>query len=138
MSVGTVTVEGDYGLGQGVLLVSEHTPGVPGFAVEDVTVGVYAHGFGVTGDGRSFAFRTVRSTLTLEIYRPDLEAEVPAAEDVVALAVARVTDVDLDDERSVIALVRDLIPQAAPVPAPAQGVTVRALLGRLGAVLDGM
>lgn len=111
-----------------------------GFAVEDVTVGRYAHGFGVTGDGRSFAFRTVRATLTLEIYRPDLETEVPAAEDVVAVAIARVTDVDLDDERSIIALVRDLLPQAVPVaPAPPpEAITVRALLGRLGAVIEGM
>ncbi|MFB7723660.1 MULTISPECIES: hypothetical protein [unclassified Nocardia] len=123
-------------------MVTDHTSGIPepGFAVEDITVGRYAHGFGVTGDGRSFAFRTVRSTLTLEIYRPDLDTDVPAAEDVVAVAVARVTDIDLDDERSIIALVRDLIPEAVPVPAvqPLEASTVRALLGRLGAVLDGI
>ncbi|MEV6067302.1 hypothetical protein AB0L82_12175 [Nocardia sp. NPDC052001] len=123
-------------------MVTDHTSGIPepGFAVEDITVGRYAHGFGVTGDGRSFAFRTVRSTLTLEIYRPDLDTDVPAAEDVVAVAVARVTDIDLDDERSIIALVRDLIPEAVPVPAvqPLEAGTVRALLGRLGAVLDGI
>ncbi|MRH90189.1 hypothetical protein GFY24_22565 [Nocardia sp. SYP-A9097] len=113
---------------------------MPGFTVEDVTVGRYAHGFGVTGDGRSFAFRTVRATLTLEIYRPDLETEVPATEDVVAVAEARVTDIDLDDERSIIALVRDLIPEAVPVPAaqPREATTVRALLGRLSAVIEGM
>ncbi|MBL1076954.1 hypothetical protein JK358_21390 [Nocardia sp. 2] len=110
-----------------------------GFTVEDVTVGRYAHGFGSTGDGRSFAFRTVRSTLTLEIYRPDLDGDVPSAEDVVAVAEAPVTDIDLDDERSVIALVRDLVPQASPVAAPPrEATTVRALLGRLGAVIDGM
>ncbi|MFF2550143.1 hypothetical protein ACFVUS_04040 [Nocardia sp. NPDC058058] len=123
-------------------MVTDHTSGLPepAFAVEDITVGHYAHGFGVTGDGRSFAFRTVRATLTLEIYRPDLDTEVPAAEDVVAVAVARVTDIDLDDERSIIALVRDLVPEAVPVRAvqPLEASTVRALLGRLGAVLDGI
>ncbi|WP_330180860.1 hypothetical protein OHB26_31340 [Nocardia sp. NBC_01503] len=123
-------------------MVTDHTAGsgTPDFTVEDVTVGRYAHGFGVTGDGRSFAFRTVRSTLTLEIYRPDLDTEVPAAEDVVAVAVARVTDIDLDDERSIIALVRDLIPEAVPVgpPQPLEASTVRALLGRLSAVIEGM
>lgn len=49
------------------------------------------------------------------------------------------TDIDLDDERSVVALVRDLIPQASPVPAaqPRETTTVRALLGRLSTVIDG-
>ncbi|MGV9666517.1 hypothetical protein ACWDUL_29370 [Nocardia niigatensis] len=122
---------------QGDLLVTDRTSG---FTVEDVTVGRYAHGFGVTADGRSFAFRTHRATLTLEIYRPEVEAAVPAPEDIEAVAVAPVTDIDLDDERSVVALVRDLIPQATPVPAaqPRQSITVRALLGRLSAVLEGM
>ncbi|WP_460724363.1 hypothetical protein [Nocardia heshunensis] len=122
---------------QGDLLVAEHTSG---FIVEDVTVGRYAHGFGMTGDGRSFAFRTHRTTLRLEIYRADLDAAVPAPEDVDAVALAPVTDIDLDDERSVVALVRDLIPQATPVAAavPHEATTVRALLGRLGAVLEGL
>ena len=114
-----------------------------GFSVEDITVGAFAHGFGTTEEGRSFAFRTVRSTLTLEIYRPDLDSDVPGPEDVIAVAQARVTDIDLDDERSVIALVHDLIPVATPVAAvePAAGrnpVTVRALLQRLSAVIDSM
>jgi len=111
-----------------------------GFAVDDVTLGRFAHGFGTTDDGRPFAFRTVRAVLSLEIYRPDIDpGAVPGPEDIVAVAHARVTDVDLDDERSVVALVRDLIPAAEPVahdPTP-RGVTVRALLGRLGSVLDG-
>ncbi|WP_396955384.1 hypothetical protein [Nocardia seriolae] len=104
-----------------------------------MTVGRYAHGFGVTADGRSFAFRTNRATLTVEIYRRDLDAAVPAPEDVEAVALAPVTDIDLDDERSVVALVRDLIPQASPVPAaqPRETTTVRALLGRLSTVIDG-
>ncbi|MTE16909.1 hypothetical protein GLP40_29730 [Nocardia sp. CT2-14] len=103
-------------------------------------MGRYAHGFGVTADGRSFAFRTHRATLTLEIYRPDLATTVPAPEDIEAVAVAPVTDIDLDDERSVVALVRDLIPQATPVPTaqPREATTVRALLSRLAAVIDGM
>ncbi|WP_405495506.1 hypothetical protein [Nocardia sp. NBC_00511] len=111
---------------------------LPGFTVEDVTVGRYAHGFGVTADGRSFAFRTNRATLTLEIYRPDLDAAVPGPEDVEAVAVARVTDIDLDDERSVVALVRDLIPAAVAATQPREATTVRALLGRLSAVIDGI
>ncbi|WP_246023180.1 hypothetical protein [Nocardia yunnanensis] len=111
---------------------------VSGFTVEDVTVGRFAHGFGVTGDGRRFAFRTQRASMTVEIYAAAATSAVPGPEEVEAVAVAPVTDIDLDDERSVVALVADLIPQAAPVAAPArEATTVRALLGRLGAVLDG-
>lgn len=114
-----------------------------GFSVEDITVGAFAHGFGTTADGQSFAFRTVRATLTLEIYRTDTAAQVPGPEDVIAVAHAPVTDIDLDDERSVIALVRDLIPGATPVRPEGGGdrrgpTTVRALLLRLSAVLDSM
>ncbi|WP_054813774.1 hypothetical protein [Nocardia arizonensis] len=111
-----------------------------GFAVDDITVGPFAHGFGTTADGKPYAFRTVRSTLVVEIYRADLDVEVPGPDDVVAVARARVTDVDLDDERSVVALVRDMIPDAVPVEAAAdRDVTaVRALLGRITSVIDGM
>lgn len=133
-----VTVDGrKYGLSLGELLVADHTAG---FIVEDVTVGRFAHGFGVTADGRSFAFRTRKSTLTVEIYRRDLDSAVPAPEDVVAVALAPVTDIDLDDERSVVALVADLLPRAVVVAAaqPRAATTVRALLNRLAAVLDGM
>ncbi len=114
-----------------------------GFTVEDITLGAFAHGFGTTEEGRPFAFRTVRSTLTLEIYRADIDREVPGPEDVIAVAEARVTDIDLDDKRSVIALVHDLIPTATPVAAVDSGsgranTTVRALLLRLSAIIDGM
>ncbi|MFD0360064.1 hypothetical protein ACFQZZ_01195 [Nocardia sp. GCM10030253] len=111
-----------------------------GFAIDDITVGPFAHGFGSTADGRPYAFRTVRSTVVLEIYRADLDSDVPGPEDVVAVAQARVTDIDLDDERSVVALVRDMIPDAVPVAAAAERdvTTVRALLGRISAVIDGM
>lgn len=111
-----------------------------GFAIDDITVGPFAHGFGTTADGRPYAFRTVRSTVTLEIYRADLDTDVPAPEDVVAVAQARVTNIDLDDERSVVALVRDLIPDAVPVESALDKdvTTVRALLGRITAVIDGM
>ncbi|GAB2711011.1 hypothetical protein [Nocardia thraciensis] len=115
------------------------------FIVEDITVGPFAHGFGATGDGRSFAFRIVRSMLTLEIYRADIDTTgtaVPGPEDVVAVAEARVTDIDLDDERSVTATVRDLIAAATPAEDPAaetdrETTIVRALLGRISSVIEG-
>ncbi|WP_245664007.1 hypothetical protein [Nocardia arthritidis] len=111
-----------------------------GFAIDDLTVGAYAHGFGTTADGHPFAFRTIRATLTLEIYRRDLGDAVPGPEDVLTVAEATVTDIDLDDERSVAALVRDMIPDAATIAAAAERdvTTVRALLGRLSSVIEGM
>ena len=85
------------------------------FFVEDVYTGVFASGFGRLGDGRSFAFHTEKNLLVVELYRPRLVDPVPQAEDVVAAATRRLTDIDLTDERSVIAAVRDLVAAAQPV-----------------------
>lgn len=118
-------------------LKADHTSG---FVIDDITVGAYAHGFGTTADGHPFTFRTIRATLTLEIYRRDLADAVPGPEDVLAVAEATVADIDLDDERSVAALVRDMIPDAATIDAAAERdvTTVRALLGRISSVIEGM
>lgn len=111
-----------------------------GFGIDDISVGPFAHGFGTTDDGRAFTFRTHRATLTVQIYRADLGETVPGADDVVATAQAQVTDIDLGDERSVTAFVRDLLHHAIPVPAaaPRDAMTVRSILGRISAVIDGM
>jgi hypothetical protein len=104
------------------------------FLVEDVSVGPYAHGFGIAADGRPFAFNVVRATLTVELYRDDLPADVvPDHLDIVATARAPVTDIDLDDERSIVALVRDMISASVPVQRSdaAETTIVRALLGRM-------
>ncbi|MFF0497695.1 hypothetical protein ACFYU5_14905 [Nocardia aobensis] len=80
----------------------------------------------------------MRSTLTLEIYRADATTDVPGPEDVVAVVEAAVTDIDLDDARSVRALVRDLVPTAVPASEQRGATTtVRALLNRLSAVIEG-
>jgi hypothetical protein len=85
------------------------------FLVEDVNTGIYANGFGQTGDGRSFAFRTDRHQLMVEVYRPRLAGPVPHADDVVAVATRRLTDIDVTDERSLVAAVRDAVANAQPV-----------------------
>lgn len=111
-----------------------------GFGIDDLSVGPFAHGFGTTDDGRPFAFRTRRAVLTVEIYRADLGDVVPEAADVVARAQAQVTDIDLGDERSVTAFVRDLLSAASPVAGAASrdATGVRSILGRISAVIDGM
>ncbi|MCB0934289.1 MAG: hypothetical protein KDB71_20705 [Mycobacterium sp.] len=85
------------------------------FVVEDITTGVFANGFGHLGDGRTFAFHLHRGRLEVEIYRARLARPVPLPEDVVAVAIRNLTDLDIDDERSLAAAVRDAIADAVPV-----------------------
>ena len=85
------------------------------FAIEDITTGVHASGFGQVGDGRSFSFHIEKQMLVVEVYRPRLSGPVPQVEDVVAVASRKLTDIDLTDERSVAAAVRDAVAGAQPV-----------------------
>jgi hypothetical protein len=85
------------------------------FAIEDITTGVHASGFGQVGDGRSFSFHIEKQMLVVEVYRPRVPGPVPQAEDVVAVASRKLTDIDLTDERSVAAAVRDAVAAAQPV-----------------------
>ncbi|HEY5857597.1 MAG TPA: hypothetical protein VIW24_27095 [Aldersonia sp.] len=108
------------------------------FTVEYVSVGPYAHGFGTAADGRAYAFRVLGATMHVEVYREGLDSPVPDQEDIAAIASAKVTDVDVDDERSIVAMVRDMIAEAKPVNLPRESgaTTVRALLHRISSVID--
>jgi hypothetical protein len=86
------------------------------FAIEDIWTGIHASGFGQVGDGRSFSFHTEKQMLVVEVYRPRVNGPVPQAEDVVAMATRKLTDIDLTDERSLSATVRDAVADAQPVP----------------------
>jgi hypothetical protein len=85
------------------------------FAIEDISTGVHASGFGLVGDGRTFSFHIERQLLVVEVYRPRLNGLVPQEEDIVALATRKLTDIDLTDERSLSAAVRDAVAAAQPV-----------------------
>ncbi|MDT5137860.1 MAG: hypothetical protein QOD58_2122 [Mycobacterium sp.] len=85
------------------------------FAIEDLTAGIFASGYGQVGDGRSFSFHIEHRSLIVEIYRPRLAGPVPQADDVVARAVRSVLDIDLTDERSLAAAVRDSVAHAEPL-----------------------
>jgi hypothetical protein len=95
--------------------VAEHGQFSDGeFAIEDMWLGVFsakvlASGFGRVGDGRSFAFCIEGQKLLVEVYRPRLKGPVPQPEDVVATATRNVVDVDITDERSLGAAVRDAV-----------------------------
>jgi hypothetical protein len=86
------------------------------FAIEDLSTGVHASGFGMLAGGRSFSFHVAeRQALVVEVYRPRRSGLVPHEEDVVATASRSVIDIDLSDERSLVAAVRDAISGAEPV-----------------------
>ncbi|OBF50722.1 hypothetical protein A5756_21120 [Mycobacterium sp. 852002-53434_SCH5985345] len=85
------------------------------FAVEDLSTGIFASGYGQVGDGRSFAFHIEHRSLVVEIYRPRLAGPVPQADEVVARAIRSLVDIDVSDERSLIAAVRDSVAHAVPV-----------------------
>lgn len=97
-------------------LATEREATPTGFVIEDITTGVHASGFGLVGDGRSFSFHIERHELVVEVYRPRLRGLVPQSEDVVAVATRKLTDIDLSDERSMTAVVRDAVAAAQPVP----------------------
>lgn len=105
------------------------------FTVEYISTGAHAHGFGITDDGRQYAFRVRGRTLVAEVYRHRSGQFVPGREDVIAEVRRSVTEIDLGDERSVVAVVRDAV--ADPVIGPGdqdreEGSTVRAVLERFG------
>ena len=91
-----------------------------GFSIEDISTGLHASGFGELRGGRSFSFYVEHSQLVVEIYRPRLAGPVPQAEDVVAIATRKAGDIDLFDERSLTAAVRDAVADARPVPRTAR------------------
>ncbi|MBB5161477.1 hypothetical protein [Mycobacterium sp. AZCC_0083] len=86
------------------------------FTIEDISTGMYASGFGRVGDGRPFSFRIERQLLMVEIYRPRLAGPVPQADEVMAVASHSVANVDVSDERSLAAAVRDAVADAQQVP----------------------
>ena len=85
------------------------------FAVEDMSTGIFASGYGQVGDGRSFSFHIEHRSLVVEVYRPCLAGPVPQAEEVVARAARSLVDIDLTDARSLTAAVRDSVARAIPV-----------------------
>ncbi len=90
------------------------------FELEDISTGIHASGFGRVGDGRTFSFHVDRQTLVVEIYRPRVADPVPQAEDVIATATRSLAHVDVSDERSLAAAVRDAVADAQPVPRSAR------------------
>jgi hypothetical protein len=86
------------------------------FEVEDISTGMHASGFGRVGDGRTFSFHVEKQKLVVELYRPRWSGPVPQDEDVVAVATHGLAYVDVTDERSLVAVVRDAVADAQPVP----------------------
>lgn len=85
------------------------------FVIEDMSTGAFASGFGLAGNGRSFSFHIEHQSLIVEVYRPVLDGPVPQAEDVVATSSRKLVGIDVADERSLGAAVRDAVAAATPV-----------------------
>jgi hypothetical protein len=96
------------------VIADRHTAATE-FAVEDMSTGIFASGYGQVGDGRSFSFHIEHRSLVVEVYRPRLAGPVPQADEVVARAVRSLVNIDLTDERSLTAAVRDSVARAVPV-----------------------
>lgn len=117
-------------------MTAHNNSAAPAFVIDDLSPGPNAHGFGQTGRGRTFAFQVRNSalhrrTLHVEVYRADLETTVPDSADVEASVDRPVVDVDLGDERSIAAAVRDAVSDAETIAAQRDdGHGVRALLSR--------
>ncbi len=102
------------GYGRDMSLADESLFSGGEFAIEDMWIGdfsgkILASGFGQVGDGRSFAFRIEGRKLLVEVYRARLRGPVPQPEDVVATTEHNVVGVDIADERSLSAAVRDAV-----------------------------
>jgi len=102
------------GYGRDMSLAEESQFSGGEFAIEDMWIGdfsgkILASGFGQVGDGRSFAFRIEGRKLLVEVYRARLRGLVPQPEDVVATTEHSVVGVDIADERSLGAAVRDAV-----------------------------
>ncbi|HTM85135.1 MAG TPA: hypothetical protein VL179_09590, partial [Mycobacterium sp.] len=67
------------------------------------------------GDGRSFAFHVDHQALIVEVYRHRLAGPVPQAEDVVGTVTRPLLGIDVSDERSLAAAVRDAVSDAASI-----------------------
>lgn len=96
-------------------LTVEQPPASQAFAIEHVCNGAHVSGFGQLRDGRSFAFYRRGRMLVVEVYRADLCGPVPQAEDLLAMATHTLTDIDVCDERSIAATVRDALATARPL-----------------------
>src|SRR5690625_225578 len=83
------------------------------FLIEEIWTGAFASGFGEVGDGRSFSFHIENQLLVVDIYRPRLDCPVPHDEDVVARSSRNLFDIDVADELSLTAAVRDQVAELA-------------------------
>jgi hypothetical protein len=109
--------ESSAGYGRAMSVADDPRLARPEFAIEDMWVGVFparvlASGFGQVGDGRSFAFRIKGHWLLVEIYRRGVSGPVPQPEDVVDTVRRDILGIDITDERSLAAAVRDAVTHA--------------------------
>lgn len=124
-------------------------------AIELLTTGANAYGYGRLADTRDFAFRVRNRKARLEIYRAGADSVEPVRADVELVAERPTGSMNLDSQRSLTTLLRTLVAEAADVTS-AQGAdtanhaaqadaadvpadedrTLRAYFVRMDAILD--
>ena len=90
------------------------------FAIEDITTGVHASGFGQLGDGRSFSFHVERQTLVVEVYRPRLRRPGAAGRGRRRHGHPQARPTSTSTTSAACAAVRDAVADAQPVPRTAR------------------
>jgi hypothetical protein len=103
-------------------------------ALELLTTGPNAHGYGRLDDGRTFAFRIRNRRARLEIYRLDADGVEPTPGDLELVGELSSGKVNLDNARSIAVLLRTLAAVAAPGIRPER--TLRAYLGTVDSAMD--
>jgi hypothetical protein len=104
-------------------------------ALEVLTTGPNAHGYGQLPDSRNFAFRVRNRKARLEIYRAEADAVEPVPSDVELVAESSTGKLNLDSPRSLTVLLRHLMVDAEPEHEH-QERTLRAYFVRLDSILD--
>jgi hypothetical protein len=104
-------------------------------AIELLTTGPNAHGYGRLADGRHFAFRVRNRKVRLEIYRAGADAAEPEPADLELVAERPTGRVNLDSRRSITALLPCLAVDAEPEPELTDR-TLRAYLRRVDSIMD--
>lgn len=100
-----------------------------------LTTGVNAHGYGQLADNREFAFRVRNGKARLEVYRAGADPVQPQPADIELVAHTHTGQMNLDSRRSLTALLRVLLPEAATEHERPER-TLRAYFVRLDALLD--
>ncbi|MGL4305318.1 MAG: hypothetical protein ACRCSF_04115 [Mycobacteriaceae bacterium] len=109
---------------------------VPEFRVDDISTGPYAHGFGQTKQGQTFAFQVREGVLHVEMYRANFATAMPEPDDIIFVSERPVVDIDLTDEHSIIAAVQEAVSDSSSASVPIFRVAVQGFFRRVSSLFS--